>query len=198
MRFTKEQTEFEFEYKPVFSASNWLRKGLIGAGLSILVTAFATNAQTTPSKHGTETVAKKAGKKLVFTGKVLFEEEKTPAVNVMVSLTANRIYTTVTDSLGNFKLLVDKAENTDSLFTFDNIACQPLQVKLTPGINQTVYLKKQVYQLDPIVISDDGYERYNYVLGGLPLVNYIIYVKPAHEVPVDMMIRHYFGISFWD
>jgi hypothetical protein len=32
----------------------------------------------------------------------------------------------------------------------------------------------------------------------MPLVDYKIYVRQVPDVPVDMFIRHFFGISYWD
>jgi hypothetical protein len=200
VKLSKQQTEFEYGYDAFIPQTSWLRRGVIGAALSMLVAAFGTNAQTVPAKQKTETVAKKSTKKLVFTGKVLFEEGNVPAEGINVSLAANGVYGTVTDSLGNFKLTIEKDQVIDSLFSFNNIGCQPLQVKLVPGIQQNIYLKKKVYQLDPLVISADRIDPWDGggFVGIMPLVRYVIYVRPAPDVPVDMKIRHYFGISYWD
>jgi hypothetical protein len=154
-RIAKPQMQFEFEYTPMLPSNSWFRRGLIGAALSLLVAAFAANGQTPPAKQKTETVAKKSTKKLVFTGKVLFEEGNVPADGINVTLAANGVYGAVTDSLGIFKLTIEKDQVVDSLFSFNNIGCQPLQVKLVPGVAQNIYLKKKVYQLDPLVISAD-------------------------------------------
>jgi hypothetical protein len=200
VKLSKQQTEFEYGYDAFIPQTSWLRRGMIGAALSILVAAFSSNAQTAPTKQKTESVAKKSTKKLVFTGKVMFEEGNIPAGGINVALANNWAYGAVTDSLGNFKLAIEKEFVADSLFTFTNIGCELLQVKLMPGVVQNIYLKKKVYELDPLVISADRYDKWHdhgYV-GLLPIVNYAIYVRPAPDVPVDMKIRHYFGISYWD
>ncbi|UPT66945.1 MAG: hypothetical protein M0D57_21375 [Sphingobacteriales bacterium JAD_PAG50586_3] len=196
---SKQQVEFEYGYDALIPQTSWLRRGAIGAMLSLLVAAFTANAQTTPPKQKTETVAKKSTKKLVFTGKVLFEVGNVPADGINVALANNWAYGTVTDSLGYFKLEIEKELVADSMFSFTNIGCQPLQVKLIPGVGQTVYLKKKVYELEPLIIAADRHDNdWNTYVGLLPIINYKIYVKQAPDVPVDMKLRHYFGVGYWD
>lgn len=198
-RIAKPQMQFEFEYTPALPANSWFSRGLIGAVLSLLVAAFAANAQTPPAKQKTETVAKKSKGKLVFTGRVVQDTLNTPIANVNVTLTANPTIGTVTDSLGRFTLVVDKADCIDSLFSFNNLSCEALTVKLQPGVDQIIEIKKHVYQLEPLVISADSYANdWHHEVGRLPLLPYKIEVRRAPAVPVDMFIRHFFGISYWD
>lgn len=199
VKLSKQQTEFEYGYDAFIPQTSWLRRGMIGAALSILVAAFSSNAQTIPAKQKTETVAKKSKGKLVFTGRVVQDTLNTPIANVNVTLTANPTIGTVTDSLGRFKLVVDKAECVDSLFSFNNLSCEALTVKLQPGVDQIIEIKKHVYQLEPLVISTDSYENdWHHEVGRLPLMPYKIEVRRVPAVPVDMFIRHFFGISYWD
>jgi hypothetical protein len=198
-RFTKQQTEFEFEYKPVLLANSWLKRGFVGAVLSLLVAAVTANAQTTPVKHKTEDVAKSTKGKLVFTGRVVKDTLNTPIANVNVFLTANPAIGTVTDSLGRFKIIVDKTVCHDSLFSFNYLACEPLVAKLQPGADQFIELKPHIYQLEPMEITADAYSKDwgTTTVGLLPYIRYNIQVRQT-GVSVGMAIRHFFGISYWD
>lgn len=198
-RFTKQQTEFEFEYKPVLTANSWLKRGFVGAVLSLLVAAVTANAQTTPVKHKTEVVAKSTKGKLVYTGRVVKDTLNAPIANVSVFLTSNPSIGTVTDSLGRFKIIVDKTVCHDSLFSFNYLACEPLVAKLQPGVDQFVELKPHIFQLESMEITAETnpYEWRTTTVGLLPTIRYDIQVRQT-GVSIGMAIRHFFGISYWD
>ncbi len=200
-RFTKKQTEFEFEYVPLLSSTNWFRRGMIGAAFSLLVAAFTTNAQTPAVKTKTESIAKKKTSKLVFSGVVMEDSTNKPLSNVMVSLKQNPSYTTITDSLGRYELKIEKALISDSIFLFNKMTCNNMEVKLLPGIPQDVYLKPHVITLETIEITTTyprNHEHEPVIVGALPSRTYTIRVVNQTNIPVDMMIRHFFGINYWD
>jgi hypothetical protein len=156
-RLTPAQMQVEYEYQPLIINNNWFRKGLVGAGLTLLVAATQVSGQTVLPKTKTEKVelastgidlyksnhVNEKPEKIIITGTIKNAENE-PAIGAVVSLKDNKSIGAAVDFDGRFMLEIPgvavgkNAKLTVQLFGYysidvsinPNMALQNIDIKL--------------------------------------------------------------------
>jgi hypothetical protein len=156
-RLTPAQMQVEYEYQPLIINNNWFRKGLVGAGLTLLVAATQVSGQTVLPKTKTEKVelantgidlyksnhVNEKPEKIIITGTIKNAENE-PAIGALITLKGNKSIGAAADFDGRFMLEIPgiavgkNAELTVQLLGYysidvsinPNMALQNIDIKL--------------------------------------------------------------------
>lgn len=172
-RLTPAQMQVEYEYQPLIINNNWFRKGLVGAGLTLLVAATQVSGQAVLTNTKTEKVelantgidlyksnhVNEKPEKIIITGTIKNAENE-PAIGALITLKGNKSIGAAADFDGRFMLEIPgiavgkNAELTVQLLGYysidvsinPNMALQNIDIKLEPESKSLGYLGMMYFE----------------------------------------------------